>query len=66
MSELRIFKNYINGRWFDAGTNETFEQRNPAKLSEVTGLFPLSSKDDVLKAIATAELALIMQLVVGG
>ena len=38
-------------------TNETFEQRNPARLSEVTGLFPLSSKDDALKAISAAQLA---------
>ncbi len=56
MSELKIFKNYINGQWFDASTNETFEQRNPARLSEVTGLFPLSSKGDALKAISTAKL----------
>lgn len=57
MSEFKIFKNYINGQWLDASTNETFEQRNPARLSEVTGLFPLSSKDDTLKAIAAAQLA---------
>jgi alpha-ketoglutaric semialdehyde dehydrogenase len=57
MTELRIFKNYINGQWSGSGTNETFEQKNPARLSEVTGLFPLSSKEDTLNTIANAQLA---------
>ena len=57
MSELKRFKNYMDGQWFDASTNETFEQRNPAKLSEVTGLFPFSSKDDTLKIIESAQKA---------
>jgi alpha-ketoglutaric semialdehyde dehydrogenase len=57
MGELKIFKNYINGKWLDASTDETFEQRNPARLSEITGLFPLSSKEDTIKSIASAQLA---------
>ena len=57
MIELKTFKNYINGQWVDAATNETFEQRNPARLSEVTGLFPLSTKEDTLNAIATSKMA---------
>lgn len=57
MGELKIFKNYINGQWLGADKNKTFEQRNPARLSEITGLFPLSSKDDTLNAIAAAQLA---------
>jgi len=57
MSELKTFKNYINGQWVYSSTNETFEQRNPAKLSEVTGLFPLSSKDDIFRAIEAAQLS---------
>jgi len=55
MGELKKFKNYINGQWLDASTNETFEQRNPARLSEISGLFPLSSPDDALNAIGVAE-----------
>lgn len=51
----KIFKNYINGKWLDSSTNETFEQRNPANLAQVSGLFPLSSKGDSLEAIAAAE-----------
>jgi alpha-ketoglutaric semialdehyde dehydrogenase len=57
MDELKIFKNYINGKWLNSSTDETFEQRNPSRLSEVTGLFPLSSKDDTLKSIGSAQLA---------
>jgi len=57
MNDLEIFKNYINGQWLDSVTSETFEQRNPARLSQVTGLFPLSSKDDALKTISAAQLA---------
>jgi acyl-CoA reductase-like NAD-dependent aldehyde dehydrogenase len=60
MSVLKIFKNYIDGQWFDASTNETFEQRNPSRLSEVTGLFPLSSIEDTLKSIASAQIAFSM------
>jgi len=56
-SGLKRFKNYINGQWVDAGTNATFEQRNPANLSVVTGLFPLSSIEDTFNAIASAQLA---------
>ena len=51
----KIFKNYINGKWADPRTNKTFEQRNPAKLSEVTGVFQLSPKEDALQAIEAAQ-----------
>lgn len=57
MRELKIFKNYINGKWLDASTDKTFDHRNPARLSEVTGIFPLSSEDDTLKSIESAQLA---------
>ena len=57
MGKIKIFKNHIDGKWSDASTNETFEQKNPAKLSEVTGLFPLSSKEDAHIAITAAQLA---------
>ena len=51
----KIFRNYINGKWADSSTNKTFEQRNPAKLSEVTGVFQLSPKEDALRAIEAAQ-----------
>ncbi|MCX6219628.1 MAG: aldehyde dehydrogenase family protein [Bacteroidia bacterium] len=57
MNESKTFKNYINGQWLDASTHDTFEQRNPSRLSEVTGLFPLSSKEDTRLAIEAAQSA---------
>lgn len=50
--------NYINGEWKKATGGKTFEQRNPAKLSEVTGLYADSTKEDTLEAIAAAQAAL--------
>jgi len=55
--KLMTFKNYINGQWLNASTNDTFEQRNPSRLSEITGLFPLSSKEDTIFAIEAAQSA---------
>jgi aldehyde dehydrogenase (NAD+) len=52
-----IFKNYIYGRWVDSSHNKTFEQRNPANLNEITGLWPSSTKEDTLKAIEAAQKA---------
>jgi aldehyde dehydrogenase (NAD+) len=44
----------INGEWRD-GTGERFEQRNPARLSEVTGRWPLATPAEVDEAIVAAE-----------
>ncbi len=49
------FRNYIGGEWVSAEEEKSFEQRNPACLSEVTGRFSLSSAEDVRRAIAAAE-----------
>ena len=49
------FKNYIKGEWVAAGDGRTFEQRDPARLSQVTGTFALSSNDDVDRAIGGAQ-----------
>ena len=57
MKEVMKFSNYINGRWVNASSGETFEQRNPSELSEVTGLFPLATKEDALDAIGSAQVA---------
>jgi acyl-CoA reductase-like NAD-dependent aldehyde dehydrogenase len=47
------FKNYINGKWVDATVGETYENRNPAN-GNLLGIFPKSSRHDVLKAIDAA------------
>lgn len=49
------FQNYINGRWVDAKSRRTFENRNPANWDEVLGTFPLSGKEDVDEAVKAAR-----------
>src|SRR5512141_959434 len=51
------FQNYIDGKWVDAKTGKTFENRNPANWNEVIGTFPLSSKDEVDQAVKAARKA---------
>ena len=52
-----VHGNYINGEWTAAASGETFENRNPARASEVIGHFASSGKDDVDAAVAAAEAA---------
>ncbi|MFW6255649.1 MAG: aldehyde dehydrogenase family protein [Candidatus Sumerlaeota bacterium] len=49
------FQNYINGEWVDSSDGKTFEQCNPAKLDEVTGLWPKSPREDAAAAIEAAK-----------
>ena len=44
---LKEFQNFINGKWVDAASGKTFENRNPARWDEVVGVFPKSGKEDV-------------------
>ncbi|MEK7264181.1 MAG: aldehyde dehydrogenase family protein [Bacteroidota bacterium] len=54
---MKKFQNYINGKWCDAKSGQTFENRNPANHSELLGTFPKSSKEDVNEAIVAAKKA---------
>jgi len=49
------FQNFIAGKWVDASTGETFENRNPADTSDLIGTFPLSTLEDVDRAVASAK-----------
>ena len=51
------FQNFIDGQWVDARSGKTFENRNPAHWEEVVGTFPLSGKEDVESAVASARKA---------
>ena len=51
------FQNYINGKWVDARSGKTFENRNPANWEEVVGVFPKSGKEDVDEAVNAARAA---------
>ena len=50
------FKNFIDGKWVDSGTSETYENRNPAN-GNLLGIFPKSGRLDVMKAIEAAHKA---------
>lgn len=51
------FQNFINGKWVDAKSGKTFENRNPANWDEVIGMFPKSGKKDVDEAVKAARTA---------
>jgi aldehyde dehydrogenase (NAD+) len=48
-----VYGNFINGEW--AGSEATFENRNPARSSEVIGYFAKGTSDDAAAAIAAAD-----------
>ncbi len=49
-----LFPNYIGGQWVEG---PTFENRNPANVDEVVGLFVQGSPADMEAAVAAAETA---------
>ena len=56
-AKATVFQNYIDGNWIAAADGRTFEQRNPANLDEVTGLWPACTAEDARRAIGAAEAA---------
>ncbi len=54
------FQNFINGKWVDAKSGRTFENRNPANWDEIVGIFPKSGKEDVDEAVSVARKAFEM------
>jgi aldehyde dehydrogenase (NAD+) len=53
----RKFQNFIDGKWVDAISGKTFENRNPANRDELIGTFPKSGKEDVEVAVRAARRA---------
>jgi len=51
----KVYKNYINGEWVEARGGKAFENRNPANTSELIGMFPASTEEDVHAAVAAAR-----------
>lgn len=51
------FQNFINGKWQDARSGETFDNRNPANWDDLIGTFPKSAAEDVNIAVAAAKAA---------
>lgn len=48
-------RNFIGGEWIEPATGEYFENRNPARQSELIGLWPRSGKEDVDRAVDAAQ-----------
>ncbi len=49
--------NYINGRWVAPEEGITYDHRNPADLTQITGTWPRSTAPDVHSAIQAARKA---------
>jgi aldehyde dehydrogenase (NAD+) len=54
---VKKFQNFVGGRWVDAESGQTFENRNPANWGECIGLFPKSGRGDVDRAVEAARKA---------
>ncbi|MDP2498321.1 MAG: aldehyde dehydrogenase family protein [Candidatus Palauibacterales bacterium] len=48
------FRNHIDGEWREPESGEYFESRNPARLGDVIGEFPVSGPADVDRAVESA------------
>jgi acyl-CoA reductase-like NAD-dependent aldehyde dehydrogenase len=57
MPKAKVYKNYINGKWVESGSGETFENKNPADKRDLIGNFQRSNQDDVNAAVEAAKTA---------
>ncbi|MGZ3567252.1 MAG: aldehyde dehydrogenase family protein [Thermodesulfobacteriota bacterium] len=48
-------KNYIDGKWIDSKSGETFRSINPANKNEIVGVIPKSGREDVDQAVKAAR-----------
>jgi aldehyde dehydrogenase (NAD+) len=52
---MERIENYINGKWVDSRSRETFQSINPADKDEVIGIISKSGKEDVDEAVKAAR-----------
>ena len=52
-----LCRNFINGQWVESRSGQTIERRNPADITEVVSVAPLSTRLEVREAIAAAKTA---------
>ncbi len=52
---MERIKNYINGKWVDSKSGETFQSTNPANQGEVIGIVSKSDREDVDQAVKAAQ-----------
>lgn len=54
-ASAKTYSNYIGGEWVGGATGEYFENTNPADTRDTIGRFPISSADDVNRAVDAAR-----------
>jgi alpha-ketoglutaric semialdehyde dehydrogenase len=55
VAKAELYRNLINGQWKESSNEKTFVSHNPAKKDEVVGIFQASTKEDVKRAIESAD-----------
>ncbi len=53
------YMNYIDGKWLESASGETYASYNPADLESLTGVFQQSSVDDARVAVEAAAAAYV-------
>jgi len=48
------YQNYIDGKWVDSVSGETFESRSPANKNDIVGICQKSNAEDVDRAVKAA------------
>ncbi|HLL74768.1 MAG TPA: aldehyde dehydrogenase family protein [Pyrinomonadaceae bacterium] len=51
----KTYANYIGGEWIASSSGEYFENVNPADTRDVVGRFPISTAEDVSRAVEAAR-----------
>lgn len=54
-ASVKTYQNYIGGEWVPSKSGEVFENLNPADTRDVIGRFPLSTSEDVNRAVNAAQ-----------
>ncbi len=54
---MRRYENFIAGKWTAPASGQYFENSNPADTRDIIGSFPLSSAEDVDRAVQSATAA---------
>ena len=54
-ASVKTYHNYVGGEWVASASGEWFDNVNPADTRDVVGRFPLSTAEDVERAVAAAR-----------
>ncbi|SFA90372.1 MULTISPECIES: CoA-acylating methylmalonate-semialdehyde dehydrogenase [unclassified Bacillus (in: firmicutes)] len=53
-NDISVLKNFVNGEWVESSSTQSLEVPNPA-TNEILAKVPISTKEDVNKAVAAAK-----------